>query len=242
MSVKIEILDYKYGVIEGVQIVPNNSFTSSSDWNTGIGWTISGGAATHSGGNGYLQNTNVTFIEGKKYRIKYKISGRTQGYLILANHLAGNQNGFNQYANGSFTYDWIQGSNNNNKLSLAGWSGFDGNLEFAKVYPLSDVDWEKSVIGELDVTSHSDFPLAMTFQISDVKDLTSTSGDYSKTFKIPATKNNNKLLKHSYIANIDTDVNLTENKKCRILINNLYSLKGLIKITGVGGYGEIPSY
>jgi len=242
MSVKIEILDYKYGVIEGVQIVPNNSFTSSSDWDTGIGWTISGGAATHSGGNGYLQNTNVTFIEGKKYRIKYKISGRTQGYLILANHLAGNQNGFNQYANGSFTYDWIQGSNNNNKLSLAGWSGFDGNLEFAKVYPLSDVDWEKSVIGELDVTSHSDFPLAMTFQISDIKDLTSTSGDYSKTFKIPATKNNNKLLKHSYIANIDTDVNLTENKKCRILINNLYSLKGLIKITGVGGYGETPSY
>mgnify|MGYP000568849582 CR=1 FL=1 len=91
-------------------------------------------------------------------------------------------------------------------------------------YNGNDINWEKSVIGELDVTSHSDFPLAMTFQISDVKDLTSTSGDYSKTFKIPATKNNNKLLKHSYITNIDTDVNLTENKKCRILINNLYSL------------------
>jgi len=242
MSVKIEILDYKYGVIQGAQIVPNNSFTSSSDWDTGIGWTISGGSATHSGGNGYLKNTNVTFIEGKKYRIKYKISGRNNGKLILANHLAGNQNGFIQYGNGTFTYDWIQGSSNNDKLSLAGWSGFDGYLHFAKVYPLSDVDWEKSVIGELDVTSHSDFPLAMTFQISDIKDLTSTSGDYSKTFKIPATKNNNKLLKHSYIANIDTDVNLTENKKCRILINNLYSLKGLIKITGVGGYGETPSY
>jgi len=109
-------------------------------------------------------------------------------------------------------------------------------------YSGSNINWEKSVIGELDVTDHSDFPLAMTFQISDIKDLTSTSGDYSKTFKIPATKNNNKLLKHSYIANIDTDVNLTENKKCRILINNLYSLKGLIKITGIGGYGETPSY
>ena len=104
------------------------------------------------------------------------------------------------------------------------------------------IDWEKSVVGELDVTDHSDFPLAMTFQISDVKDLTSTSGDYSKTFKIPATKNNNKLLKHTYTANIDTDVNLTENKKCRILINNLFSVKGLIKVTGVGGYGETPSY
>ena len=104
------------------------------------------------------------------------------------------------------------------------------------------LDWEKSILGELDVTDHSDFPLAMTFQISDIKDLTSTSGDYSKTFKIPATKNNNKLLKHSYIANADTSVNLTDNKKCRILINNLFSLKGLIKITGIGGYGETPSY
>lgn len=104
------------------------------------------------------------------------------------------------------------------------------------------IDWENSVVGELDVTDHSDFPLAMTFQISDIKDLTSTSGDYSKTFKIPATKNNNKLLKHSYTPNIDTDVNLTENKKCRILINNLFSVKGLIKVTGVGGYGETPSY
>ena len=110
------------------------------------------------------------------------------------------------------------------------------------VYKGNVLDWDKSVLGELDVTDHSDFPLAMTFQISDIKDLTSTSGDYSKTFKIPATKNNNKLLKHSYIANADTSVNLTENKKCRILINNLFSLKGLIKITGIGGYGETPSY
>ena len=104
------------------------------------------------------------------------------------------------------------------------------------------IDWEKSVVGELDVTDHSDFPLAMTFQISDIKDITSASGDYSKTFKIPATKNNNKLLKHTYTPNIDTDVNLTENKKCRILINNLFSVTGLIKVTGVGGYGETPSY
>ena len=25
------------------------------------------------------------------------------------------------------------------------------------------LDWEKSILGELDVTDHSDFPLAMTF-------------------------------------------------------------------------------
>ena len=55
------------------------------------------------------------------------------------------------------------------------------------------IDWDNSVAGELDVDNHSEFPLALTFQISDFKDLTSTSGDYSKTFKIPATKNNNNI-------------------------------------------------
>jgi len=242
MSVKIEILDYKYGEVEGNQMISNSSFTSSADWDTGSGWSIAGGAATHSGANGYLENNNVTFIQGQNYRIKYKISGRTAGSLILSNHLPNNANGFIQNGNGDFSYDWIQGSSNNNKLSLAGWAGFDGSVEYAKVYLITNIDWEKSVVGELDVTDHSDFPLAMTFQISDIKDLTSTSGDYSKTFKIPATKNNNKLLKHSYTPNIDTDVNLTENKKCRILMNNLFSVKGLIKVTGVGGYGETPSY
>ncbi len=243
MSVKIEILDYVYGEVEGTQMISNSSFTSSTDWNAGIGWTISGGAATHSGASsGYLENSNVTFIEGQNYRIKYKISGRTAGSLILANHLPNNANGFVQNGNGAFSYDWVQGSSNNNKLRLYGSANFDGSVEYAEVYLITNIDWDKSVVGELDVTDHSDFPLAMTFQISDIKELTSTSGDYSKTFKIPATKNNNKLLKHTYTPNIDTYVNLTENKKCRILINNLFSIKGLIKVTGVGGYGETPSY
>ena len=104
------------------------------------------------------------------------------------------------------------------------------------------IDWENSIVGELDITDHSDFPLAMTFQISDFKDITSTSGDYSKTFKIPATKNNNNLLKHLYIPNINVDNRATERKSCRILANNLYSQVGLIKVNGIGGYGETPSH
>jgi len=104
------------------------------------------------------------------------------------------------------------------------------------------IDWEKSIVGELDVTDHSDFPLALTFQISDIKDLTSTSGDYSKTFKIPATKHNNQLLKNIYTSGVITDNKVTENKKCRILVNNLYSLFGLIQVTGDGGYGEKAAY
>ena len=104
------------------------------------------------------------------------------------------------------------------------------------------IDWEKSIVGELDITDHSDFPLALTFQISDIKDLTSTSGDYSKTFKIPATKHNNQLLKNIYTSGIITDNKVTDKKKCRILVNDLYSLFGLIQVTGDGGYGEKAAY
>jgi len=103
------------------------------------------------------------------------------------------------------------------------------------------IDWDASVVGELDITEHSDFPLAMTFQISDFKDITSTSGDYSKTFKFPATKNNNNLLKHLYIPNINVDNNITERKPCRIVSDGMYTQLGLIRITGVGGYGKVPS-
>jgi len=103
------------------------------------------------------------------------------------------------------------------------------------------IDWDASVVGELDITDHSDFPLAMTFQISDFKDITSTSGDYSKTFKFPATKNNNNLLKHLYIPNNNVGSDITERKNCRIISGGLYTQLGLIKINGVGGYGKIPS-
>ena len=79
----------------------------------------------------------------------------------------------------------------------------------------SNIDWTKSIVGELDVTDHSEFPLAMTFQISDIKDITATSGDYSKTFKIPATKNNNNLLKHLYTPNSSNTNSATQNKSCQ---------------------------
>jgi hypothetical protein len=237
MSVKIEILDYVYGEFEGTQMI-----TNVSNWDLGTGWTISGGTAHHSGGNGYLQYNNINLIQGQTYRIKYTISGRTSGSLILANHLANNANGFIQNANGTFVYDWVQGGDNNDKLSLAGWANFVGSVGNVQVFPITGIDWDNSIVGELDIADHSDFPFAMTFQISDFKDLTSTSGDYSKTFKIPATKNNNNIFKHLYIPNISIDNTVTNRKSCRILFNNLYSLAGLIQVDGVGGYGETPSY
>ena len=101
-------------------------------------------------------------------------------------------------------------------------------------YDGNNIDWNKSVVGSLDVSSHSEFPLALTFSIADIKDISARKGTFSKTFKIPATKNNNLLYKNIYIANSFSTNNLTNKKPCRILFNNLYSIKGLLQLSSVG--------
>ena len=61
-----------------------------------------------------------------------------------------------------------------------------------------DTSSSKEVLGVLDVTSSEDFPLSLTIQNFDIRDINSRSGSFSKTFEIPATNNNNKLLKNIF--------------------------------------------
>jgi hypothetical protein len=108
-------------------------------------------------------------------------------------------------------------------------------------YDGSDIDWDKSIVGELDISSHSEFPLALTFSIADIKDIEARKGAFSKTFKIPATKNNNTLYKAIYLANSYCETNRTKKIPCRMLFNNLYSINGLLQLTAVG-YTDNPEY
>jgi len=239
MSVKIEILDYKYG--------SGNNMTDVNAGIFGTGWTAASSTSASWDGSGsgvtFLSNiSSQSLVIGRTYNLSFKITSYsgtgTMGFSTSSGvpstaRFAGNTSGI-QY----FTFV----ATSTSFPDLFGRDTNTGSISNISIKDASVIDWDNSVVGELDVTDHSDFPLAMTFQISDIKDLTSTSGDYSKTFKIPATKNNNKLLKNPYISNIDNEVNITENKKCRILVNNLFSIVGLIKITGVSGYGEIPSH
>ena len=102
------------------------------------------------------------------------------------------------------------------------------------VYDGSDIDWNKSVVGTLDISDNVEFPLSLTFAISDIRDINSRKGSFSKTFKIPATKNNNQLYKSVYIINSTNENNISSKKPCRILINNLYSINGLLQLKSIG--------
>ena len=66
------------------------------------------------------------------------------------------------------------------------------------------LDTTDNVTGTLDIKASKDFPLSLSYLIADIKNLSIRSGSYSKTFNIPATKENNKLLKH--ISNPNTYV------------------------------------
>ena len=239
MSVKIEILDYKYG--SGINLVDVNQAPPVPGWTavstTNAAWDGSGSGIT------YLSNISSQFLViGTTYNLSFKISGYTgvgdMGFstasgVPLTARFSSNTSGI-QY----FTFVATATS----FPDLFGQSVNSGTISSISITDASVIDWDNSIVGELDVTDHSDFPLAMTFQISDFKDLTSTTGDYSKTFKVPATKNNNNLLKHLYRPNISNENKVTEKKSCRILFNNIYSLVGLIQVDGVGGYGETPSH
>ena len=238
MSVKIEILDYEYG--DGENLADATTYTSLTalmftviDSTTVL--TLSAG-----GGVGYVSNI-CPVIAGLEYKVSFEISayGGTQNMGFSASGV-GLPSTLQGSSNGTYTDTFVATSNGS--LDLFAYSTNSGFIKNISVQRTNVVDWDKSIVGELDVTEHSDFPLALTFQVSDIKDLTSTSGDYSKTFKVPATKNNNQLLKHIYIPNSITDNKVTGMKSCRIIVNGLNSLIGLIQVTGVVGYGEKASY
>ena len=82
-------------------------------------------------------------------------------------------------------------------------------------------DFTDGILGNLDITSSDDFPLSLSFQNFDVRDFNSRSGSFSKTFKIPASKNNNRLFNHIYRdGNIDNN-NVLKNIPSTIYADNI---------------------
>jgi hypothetical protein len=115
--------------------------------------------------------------------------------------------------------------------SAAGWvknGAFIQNIRVAK----STITTTNNVVGELDITDSDDFPLALSYAVSDGKDLEQRFGDYSKTFDVPATKNNNRLLADNYDVKIIDRKDMTGLKPCRILVGDTEFFRGLIQVGG----------
>ena len=97
-----------------------------------------------------------------------------------------------------------------------------------------DASSSKEVIGVLDVTSSEDFPLSLTIQNFDIRDINSRSGSFSKTFDIPATNNNNRILKNVFYQGYDdSSTNVFSKIDAVIYADNVPIVSGKLRVNRV---------
>lgn len=104
-------------------------------------------------------------------------------------------------------------------------------------------DTDNNVLGDLDLSSSDNFPLALTLGIINLDNLVQRTGSYSKSFNVPNTKNNAKLL--SNIDNINSRKDYRDSlgrKPCAILVNNNIINKGFVKVETVKDGFEVDSF
>lgn len=88
---------------------------------------------------------------------------------------------------------------------------------------------QEQIVGEIEVSDQGDFPLALSMSVSDLRDITKRSGTYSKTFSVPASKSNNRVLNYLYNANIDHSETL-RGQTSVIKVNGIPLFRGLLRV------------
>lgn len=77
--------------------------------------------------------------------------------------------------------------------------------------------------------------------IADSDDITKINSDYTKSFTVPASENNNKLFKHYYNADIDNTFDARTKKNARIELDGLPFRSGKIRLEKVQVKDNAPS-
>ena len=257
--IAIQILDYLYGSKGQNQINLNNATSNTS---ATYPWqqlsSTEAKIVNQTTGTKYLSPVTGLMTKGQEYKISatvddYTGTGGNIGFSDKDSSGATNGVGSTARRNSDGDISHIFTASGFQDVKIFSDVNGGGTLENIQLVPISSVKWDDSVVGTLDVGSSEDFPLALTFSISEIRDITARTGTYSKTFKIPATKNNNRVLKSVYHSGstFDTRVNsegktvpvnkMFTQKPCRIIIDGMYSLTGFFELTAVGK-SDSPSY
>ncbi len=108
------------------------------------------------------------------------------------------------------------------------------------------------VNGEL-LDQYADESVDIVSSVLDVSDITKNTGDYSKSFTIPASKNNNKIFKHWYNASIDNgfdsrskvdgsiDIDGVPFKLGKWRLNKCNIVKGRLESYTINFFGNLPN-
>tara|TARA_Y100000593_G_scaffold94734_1_gene195487 strand:- start:4569 stop:7463 length:2895 start_codon:yes stop_codon:yes gene_type:complete len=103
-------------------------------------------------------------------------------------------------------------------------------------------DTDNSVLGVLDIGKDADFPISITKRLGSIKDISKRSGSYSKTFKIPATKANNRLLNTLYSSNQRNVKDMKNRKAANVLVDSKIIERGYLKVTNVEDVNGVKTY
>lgn len=109
------------------------ALSNAAYWTAGIGWSISGGVASHSAGDAGALSQGITFIAGRAYRVAFTVSGRTAGTVTAC--LAGgtDQTGTAVGADGR-ALDRITAAAGNTALEIRASADFDGSVDDVTLY------------------------------------------------------------------------------------------------------------
>ena len=99
-------------------------------------------------------------------------------------------------------------------------------------------DSDNSILGVLEVGNVKNFPLSLTTSIADLRDITTRSGSFSVSFKVPSTKENDSLLEHIYLSDQKNYKDFDAEKDCVIRVNGLDIESGKVQITKINSLGR----
>lgn len=259
-DISIEVLEEVSNVRFGSEMLCNQDFSNATCWVTGASWNLTGGVCIKNSGGStvdlYIENP-INLVEGRTYEIFVAVKNYNRvGALLLANHgfnganvmvfdsttiCNGCDGNTSQYA--YIKKQWTQGNNATSLANLRLYAHSTSVMTLSYVRLYETIADDSKVMGKLDGTTTDDFPLAITFAVNDPSNIDVRKGAYSKTFQLPASNNNNQVLKHLNIGNSNNlEAVLTEKFKCRILVGNLFSLVGLLQIKGVERLNNKPIY
>ena len=86
-----------------------------------------------------------------------------------------------------------------------------------------------------------DESISVTQGVQDLKDISKLFADFSQSFNVPASKNNNTIFKHYYNADIDGGFDARTRKLGTIDVNTLDFKRGKIQLEGVEIKDNKPS-
>jgi len=105
------------------------------------------------------------------------------------------------------------------------------------------LDNDNNVKGDLELSNYENFPLAITKGIVNLDSLKDRTGTYTKSFRVPNTKNNASLLSNVENINSRKDFRRSlDRKPCVVLVNNNPIEKGFVQVSKVFNGFNVDSF